>query len=120
MKIAVASSGLEVASYYERCTNLNCFIADNELITNYRNLPLLETQRANIPLVLAELEIDLIIVGCVSKPSRAMLEETGVALLEGAQGDAKLSVEAYLTDTFVAFDDSCAEYGIEQGDTKNV
>ena len=110
MKIAVASNGLDVSPYYERCTNYNCFSVDNGTITDYRNLPSQLLQNGKAAAVLYELGIDTIIVGCISEPSLASLTDKKLTVFIGAMGDAKEAVKAYITNTFIASDESCDEY----------
>ncbi|MCL2889068.1 MAG: hypothetical protein FWE65_01450 [Eggerthellaceae bacterium] len=109
MKIAVASEGLEVCSYFENCTNYNCFTVENGTITDYRNLPIQSLQDGKAAAVLCELGIDTVIVGCIGENSTAVLAEFGLAVFAGAIGDAKEAVNAYITNTFIASDESCDE-----------
>ena len=110
MKIAVASEGLEVSPYFESCTNYNCFIIENGTITDYRNLPIQSFQNGKAVTVLSDLGIDTIIVGCINDQSLAFLVGQGLTVFAGAMGNAKAAVEAYITNTFIACDESCDEH----------
>ena len=109
MIIAVASDGLEVSSYFERSTNYNCFTIENGTITDYRNLPGQTLQNNKAAEILRELGIDVVIVGCISAPSLASLDDQGLTVFAGAMGDAQAAVNAYITNTFISTDDSCDE-----------
>jgi len=110
MKIAVASEGLEVAPYFEGCTNYNCFTIENGTITNYRNLPNQAFPDGKAVAVLSGLGIDTIIVGRISKRSMDFLKGQDFTVFPGALGGAKEAVEAYITTTFMACDESCDEH----------
>lgn len=109
MRIAVASDGLEVAPYLESCTNYNCFKVSNGRLVDYQNLPILDTQSLSLADLFKELGIDVLIVGCLQKPTRKVLENHGITVLCGAKGEAKHVVENYLTETFISCDGSCDE-----------
>lgn len=109
MKIAVASNGLDVSSYFESCTNYNCYTIENGGIISCRNFPVLRSQNSVVAETLYDLGVDIILVGCISEANKRRLESSGWTVLPGVCGNAKQSVEAYLTDTFIACDESCDE-----------
>lgn len=110
MRIAVASNGLDVSPYFESCTNYNYFMLENGKMVDYRNLPILPQLSYSPVDVLTELEIDTIIVGCLKKSSRAVLENNGITVFCGAKGNAKQTVENLMDETFISCDASCDEY----------
>lgn len=114
MKIAVASNGLEVSPYLETCTNYNCFTLTQGEMVGYRNLPILDMSNHSPLDLLTELGIDTLIVGCLKKNNREILEQSGITVLCGAKGDAKQTVEDFMTDTFIACDGSCDEQHEEE------
>lgn len=109
MRIAVASAGLEVSEYFESCTNYNYFTITNGELTDYRNLPILDRKSTSAIDILTELDVDILIVGCLKKSNRIKFEEYGISVLCGAKGNAKQTVEDYMTETFIACDGSCDE-----------
>lgn len=109
MRIAVASNGLDVSQYFERCTNYNYFTITNGELTDYRNLPILCQQSSSAIDILAELEVDILIVGCLTKSNRTKFEECGISVLCGAKGNAKQTIEDYMAKAFIACDGSCDE-----------
>ncbi|MCL1799615.1 MAG: hypothetical protein FWG23_07770 [Eggerthellaceae bacterium] len=110
MRIAVASEGLEVSSYFESCTNYSCFTVENGTIVDSRNLSRNALQNKEPGKVLFELGMDTVIVGCISEGSLAGLTGCGLTVFAGAMGNAQESVKAYITNTFIACDESCDEY----------
>lgn len=109
MRIAVASNGLEVSPYLETCTNYNFFTLANGELIGYRNLPILDQNNHSAIEILEEVGIDTLIVGCLKKGNRKILEQSGITVLCGAKGDAKQTVEDYLADTFIACDGSYSQ-----------
>ena len=116
MRIAVASNGLEVSPYLESCTNFNYFILTNGELVGYRNLPILAQNKHSTLEILKELGIDTLIVGCLKKSSRQLLEQNDITVLCGAKGDAKQTIEDFMTDTFIACDGSCDEQQSEENE----
>lgn len=110
MKIAVASNGLEVSPYFECCTNYNFFVIDNGMIMDYRNFPILIQQGLSAIGVLRELDIDIIIVGCMKITNREQIENAGIEVVCGGKGDAKVVVEDYLSEEYIRSNSYCEEY----------
>ncbi|MDR0515010.1 MAG: hypothetical protein LBG81_07615 [Coriobacteriaceae bacterium] len=114
MNIAVASLGLEVSSYFENCTNYNCFTVEEGRISTYRNLPILPFGTPGAAQACAQtlhdLDVDTVIVGCINPQAKLILENEGLVVFSGAIGDAQRAAEAYITNTFIASDESCDEY----------
>ena len=119
MKIAVASSGLEVSPHLESSTNYNCFTIAQGMIMDYRNLPLLDHQALATIDLLSELKFDTLIVGCVKSTNRAYIDSKGIEVVCSAQGDAKTVVENYLSEEFIEDDSFCAHYKSVYGEEGN-
>ena len=109
MKIAVASEGLDVSSYFECCTNYNCFTVENGSIIDCRNLLNPTPQDRPSAAVLSELGIDTVIVGDIDRGSISLFADHNLAVFSGATGSAKEAVSAYITSTYIACDEFCDE-----------
>lgn len=96
MRIAVASTGLDISSHFGYCTNFNYYkVVDNELVDS-RNLPSqghLCGSQANF---LRQIECRVLICGIISPFEIEAMNSAGITVVSGAKGNALQAAQAYL------------------------
>lgn len=96
MRIAVASEGLDVSSYFSCCTNFNYYKIENGEMVDSRNLPSqghLCGSQANF---LRQIDVKILICGSISKKETETMENAGIKVIPGASGRAFQVVADYL------------------------
>ncbi|MEF2561011.1 MAG: NifB/NifX family molybdenum-iron cluster-binding protein [Eggerthellaceae bacterium] len=96
MRIAVASEGLDVSGHFSCCTNFNYYKIENGEMVDSRNLPSqghLCGSQANF---LRQIEVKVLICGCISEKEAQSMTNAGITVVPGAHGRAFNATEAYL------------------------
>lgn len=107
MRIAVASEGLDVSSYFERCTSFTIYTINCGIITECQNIPNPLLSYGSLASLLLELEVDTVIAGCMERSSSQALTEAGIEVVFGVVGTARAATEAYLAKTLISSDEWC-------------
>lgn len=96
MRIAVASTGLDVCGHFGCCTNFNYYTVNCGQLVDSRNLPSqghLCGSQANF---LRQIEVTVLICGSISPKEVASMEQAGITVVPGASGRALTAAQDYL------------------------
>ncbi len=110
MKIAVAAMGKTVAGHFGHCENFILFDAENGSITAEESIPNPGHRPGFLPNFLADRGAEVIISGGMGGGAVDIFNERGVEVIVGAQGDARMAVEAYLRGELVSTGSICHEH----------
>ena len=109
MRIAVASEGLNVSPYLERCTDYTCYTITYGIITECQNIPNSGLSGERVARLMTDLGVDIVISGKIEDETKLALQSSNIEICTGASGTARSAVEAYLAQTFVGFEDDPQE-----------
>lgn len=110
MKIAVACNGKEVWTHFGHCENFNIYetkggkIEDETIIPNPGHKP------GFLPNFLADKGVEVIIAGGMGGGAVEIFNERNIEVIVGAEGDAKVAVEAYLRGDLRSTGSICHEH----------
>ncbi|WP_139653446.1 NifB/NifX family molybdenum-iron cluster-binding protein [Raoultibacter phocaeensis] len=107
MRIAVASEGLDVSPYFEHCTSFTFYTIDCGIIAECQNMPNPQLPSGSLASLLVELEVDVLIAGCIKRTSIHALMEADIEVVSGVVGTARAATEAYLAQTLIGCDEWC-------------
>lgn len=107
MRIAVASEGLDVSPYFEHCISFTIYTIDCGIIAECQNMPNPRLQYGSLASLLVELEVDVVIAGCMERASAHALTEANIEVVFGVVGTARAATEAYLAKTLISSDEWC-------------
>lgn len=96
MKIAVAAMGKEVAVHFGHCENFILFDCADGKIVSEENIQNPGHKPGFLPNFLGDKGAEVIISGGMGGGAVDIFNERNVEVVVGAQGDAKLCVEAWL------------------------
>lgn len=108
MRIAVASEGLGVSPYFERCTDFTCYTVEKGIIVECQNIPSPGASAARAATLLSKLGVDALIAGCIERTAKETIENAGIEVCSGVMGTARAAAEAYLAQTLIGVGDWCA------------
>ena len=109
MRIAVASEGLNVSPYLERCTDYTCYTVTYGIITECQNVPNSGLSGGRVARLMNDLGVDIVISGKIEDETKVALQNSNIEICTGASGTARSAVEAYLAQTFAGFEDDPQE-----------
>lgn len=107
MRIAVASDGLEVASYFASAVSFMCYTVKRGIITECQNMPNPKLSLDKLVQLFGELGIDVLIVGRIEYDIANRLCRAGVEVVAGAQGNAADVARGYLSKTLTGVEEVC-------------
>ena len=107
MRIAVASEGLDVSPYFEHCDSFTIYTIDCGIISECQNMPNPKLSASKLALLLRDLDVDTLIVGCIEREAATRLQTTDIELVYGVKGTARAATEAFLAKTLIGFDEWC-------------
>ncbi|MGI6727068.1 MAG: NifB/NifX family molybdenum-iron cluster-binding protein [Anaerovoracaceae bacterium] len=113
MKIAVASEGAAVAGHFGHCSDFNFFtiadgkIANSERISNPGGC-------GYLPTFLKEQGVNVVIAGGMGAGPKSNLNNMGIEVILGAQGNAEDVVKIYIQGNLESKGSTCA--GHHDGD----
>ena len=107
MRIAVASDGLEVASYFASATSFMCYTVKRGIIAECQNMPNPKLPLDKLVGLFGELGIDVLIVGRIEYDIANRLCRAGVEVVAGARGNAGDVARGYLTQTLTGVEEVC-------------
>ena len=96
MRIAVAAMGNTVAGHFGHCENFIFFDAEEGKIVAEKSVPNPGHRPGFLPNFLADNGAEVIIAGGMGGGAVDIFNERNVEVVVGAQGDARLCVEAWL------------------------
>ncbi len=117
MKIAVASSGLNVAARFEYAESYTCYLVERGIIVDCQNIPNLHVPYNNVAQTLASLGIKTVIVGAAPHTIGSVFQQANIEIIAGAEGGTREAVEQYLTSILIPADDVSYESGGKALDT---
>lgn len=114
MKIAVASEGTTVCQHFGHCTHFNFFTIENGTIVSS------ECKEnpggcSYIPVFLKEQGSNVVIAGGMGATPKATLNEMGIEVILGAQGDAEDVVKSYAQGQLESKGSTCAGHKKSDG-----
>ncbi|MEG0375846.1 MAG: NifB/NifX family molybdenum-iron cluster-binding protein [Raoultibacter sp.] len=107
MRIAVASEGLDVSPYFEHCASFTIYTIDCGIIVECQNMPNPQLAASRLAQLLRDLEVGVLIVGCIEQDVAAKLQATELELVYGVMGTARAATEAFLARTLIGTDEWC-------------
>ncbi len=107
MRIAVASTGLEVAPRFSQCTSYMCYTVSRGVIVECQNMPKPAVSGAKLVSLLSEIGVDVLIVGTIEYDIANLFCHAGVEVIAGASGSAREVAQGYLTRTLTGVDELC-------------
>ena len=116
MRIVVASRGLNVSPYFERCTDYTCYTITYGIITGCQNLPNPGLSVGRLAYIMNDLGIDTVISGEIEDVTKRALQKNNIEIFTGASGTARSAVEAYLAQTFTGFEEDLYELSNSESD----
>ena len=116
MRIAVASEGLNVSPYFERCTDYTCYTITYGIITECQNIPNSGLPASRVACLMNDLGVDIVISGKIEDEAKQALQDNNIEIFDGTSGTARSAVEAYLAQTFAGFEDDLYELSNSESD----
>ena len=107
MKIAVAYDNGEVFQHFGRTETIKVYEVDDHKVISSQVISSNGVGHGALAGLLAEQGIDVLICGGIGGGAQAALEDAGVQLCAGAQGDADKAVEDYLNGQLVSSGANC-------------
>ncbi|HIS39679.1 MAG TPA: hypothetical protein IAC12_02385 [Candidatus Aphodovivens avistercoris] len=107
MRIAVASDGLDVASYFGAASSFMCYTVTRGIITECQNLPNPHLAIDGLIKLFHEVGVDILIVGRIEYDVANVLCHGGIEVVAGAQGNAADVARAYLSKTLTGVEAVC-------------
>ncbi len=99
MRIAIASTGLDVSPCFERCTSLTIYTITCGIISGCQNTPRPQVTDEHLAALLSELSIDCVVAGCIGQATEKALTEAGIEVVTGITGSARNAAEFALART---------------------
>lgn len=109
MRIAVASSGLNVATRFERAESYTIYRVERGIIVECQNIPVPIIPYVEIASQLVSIDVSVIIVGAIPVNIARVFCQASIEVVAGAQGSAREVVEQYLTRTLIGVDEMCRD-----------
>lgn len=107
MRIAVASSGLNVASRFEQAESYTFYLVERGIIVECQNMPNPGRSYAEVASMLTSIDCSVIIVGAIPIDIARVFCRANIEVVAGASGSAREVVEQYLTRTLIGVDEMC-------------
>lgn len=113
MKIAVPYENGRVFQHFGHTEQFKLYDVENGKITRTELIGSGGSGHGALAGLLQERKIDVLICGGIGGGAQAALEEKGITLCAGAEGDADAAVEAYLRGELVSSGANCDHHGEE-------
>lgn len=110
MKIAVSCNGKQIWAHFGHCENFVVYETENGKIISEQSVPNPGHKPGFLPNFLADMGVKVIISGGMGGGAVDIFNERDVEVVLGAQGDAKLAVEAYLRGELESTGSVCHEH----------
>lgn len=110
MKIAVSCNGNQIWAHFGHCENFMIYETENGVITSEESVPNPGHRPGFLPNFLSDMGINTIISGGMGGGAVDIFNERNVEVILGAQGDAKVAVEAYLRGELESTGSICHEH----------
>jgi predicted Fe-Mo cluster-binding NifX family protein len=109
-KIAAACMGDQISQHFGHCENFKLFATDGGRVLSEESVPNPGHKPGFLPNFLCDQGAEAVIVGGIGGGAVEIFNERGIAVVTGAQGNARAAVEAYLSGTLVSTDSQCHEH----------
>ena len=113
MKIAVSCNGNQIWAHFGHCENFMIYEAENGVITSEQSVPNPGHRPGFLPNFLGDMGVAVIISGGMGGGAVDIFNGRSVAVVLGAQGDAKTAVESYLRGELHSTGSICHEHAHE-------
>lgn len=110
MKIAVSCNGKQIWAHFGHCENFMIYETENGKIISEQSVPNPGHKPGFLPNFLANMGVKVMISGGMGGGAVDIFNERDVEVVLGAQGDAKLAVEAYLRGELKSTGSVCHEH----------
>mgnify|MGYP005777425429 FL=1 len=107
MKIAVTYNNGNIFQHFGRTEQFKVYEVEDNKVVSSEVIGSNGTGHGALAGLLAEQDVDVLICGGIGGGAQAALEEAGVELCAGAQGDVDQAVEAYLKGELVSTGANC-------------
>ena len=115
MKIAVTYENGNVFQHFGHTEQFKVYEVEGGKVVSSQVIGTNGTGHGALATLLADLGVDTLICGGIGGGAQAALEEAGVRLCAGAEGDADQAVEAYLKGELVSTGANCDHHHHEDG-----
>lgn len=109
MRIAVASTGLDVAWRFDVADSFTFYTVNLGIISDCQCMPSLDLPLEKLAATLKELDVTALICGAINVDSAEVFCKADIEVVAGAQGAARELVEQYLTRTLIGVDEMCRD-----------
>lgn len=111
MRIAVASEGLKVSSYFGHCSSFTCYKIERGVIVECQNMPNPGFSSRKLAELLRDLDVRVLISGSIEREAADALRGEGIEVVPNEQGTAREAAEAFLARTLTGADEFHGEEG---------
>ncbi len=115
MKIAVTYENGNIFQHFGKTEFFKVYEVENNQVVSSEVIGSNGTGHGALAGLLAGQSIEVLICGGIGGGAQAALEEAGIQLIAGAQGDADQAVEAYLKGELVSTGANCDHHHHEEG-----
>jgi predicted Fe-Mo cluster-binding NifX family protein len=110
MKIAAACMGTLISQHFGHCGNFRIFEAEVGEILSETNIPNPGHRPGFLPNFLGDQGVNVMIAGGIGGSAIEIFNERGIAVITGAQGDARAAADAYLRGALPSTNAECSEH----------
>ncbi|MEF9918755.1 MAG: NifB/NifX family molybdenum-iron cluster-binding protein [Eubacterium sp.] len=110
MKIAVASMGSIVSGHFGHCENFNIYDVENGAITAISSVQSPGHKPGFLPNFLGDMGVNVIIAGGMGGGAVDIFNQRNIEVVVGVEGDAKESVERYLSGALKSTGSICQKH----------
>lgn len=110
MKIAVSCNGKQIWAHFGHCENFMIYDVNEGKIEAEQSVPNPGHRPGFLPNFLADMGVEVIISGGMGGGAVEIFNERNVEVVLGAEGDARIAVEAYLNGELHSTGSSCHEH----------
>ncbi|MBQ1482995.1 MAG: NifB/NifX family molybdenum-iron cluster-binding protein [Erysipelotrichaceae bacterium] len=116
MRIALTYENGEVFQHFGRTEQFKIYDVENKEVTASQILPCNGEGHGALAGLLKQADVDVLICGGIGMGARMALEEAGISLIPGAEGNADETVRSFLQGTLdFDLDAMCDHHGHEHG-----
>ncbi len=115
MKIAVTYENGEVFQHFGRTENFKVYMVEDQKVVSSEMIGSNGTGHGALAGLLADQGVDVLICGGIGGGAQAALQEAGVELIAGAEGNTDEAVEAYLRGELISTGSNCHHHDHEEG-----
>lgn len=114
MRIAVTYDNGNVFQHFGKTESFKVYTVEENTVVSDEIIRSNGTGHGALAGVLADAGIDVLICGGIGGGAQAALEEAGIALVAGAEGNTDQAVEAYLKGELVSTGSNCSHHDREE------